>query len=227
MTHPNEHLFETLWLEASKTLDATRPEAADEELRMLLWRKQEWHNWFRWWVCRKGRDWSKPAVILLLAGGFAALVYYGIQTRHWYATAGGIVAWFTVVNLSFFIYFGLTLPGPPLPWPHPPQAAKKVRAEFGLYPAGYERRKLARVWLRIKAVEGPAHRFELTFNELPSDLAQLLTKQTQYRMHHGDAPLTHAVLETVSESDITKAPFKILAWQWQEKSPVPFDRYGK
>lgn len=228
MTQPNEHHFESLWLEAANTLEAVRPGPAEESARLRLWRQQEWHNWFRWRVCRKGWDWSKPGVILLLAAGFGWLVNYGLQTGRWYNTAGGIVLWFTVVNLSFFIYFGLTLPGPPLPLPAPLHAGRKVRAEMGLYPPGYERRKLARVWLRIHAPEGAAHRFEITYGKLPEDLAHLLIKQTRSRMHGGDAPLTRVVVETLHvdrvQIDRGTSPLAILGWQWKENEKAKFDR---
>src|SRR5437764_34690 len=126
-----ENVFATAWSSASPTC-APLSSPADEARRIDLWRRQEWHNWFRWSLCRKGFDWSKPIVIATLAVGFGALIIYGYMYDRWYITAGGIVGWFTVVNLAFFAYFGLTLPGPPLPLPGPVQPGH-YRAEMGLY----------------------------------------------------------------------------------------------
>jgi len=226
---PDAASFEKLWSEAAEKLHATRPGPAEELARIALWRQQEWHNWFRWRICRKGFDWSKPGVILLLALGFGALVAYGFRTGAWYVTAGGVVAWLTVVNLSSFVYFGLTLPGPPRTVPAPLKSGEKLRAEMGLYPPGYERRKLARVWLRMQADDGgSAHRFELAFAKLPNDLEKLLAAQTTWRMQRGDAPLTQAVVETLAESraeiDAGTRPVKIVAWRWEEKGLAGFER---
>ncbi|HLX62212.1 MAG TPA: hypothetical protein VKX17_13105 [Planctomycetota bacterium] len=226
---PSGESFDKQWSAAAAHLVATRPSSADDSARIALWRKQEWHNWFRWRLCRKGFDWSKPAVILLLALGFGVLVAYGFRTGAWYVTAGGVVAWFTVVNLSFFVYFGLTLPGPPLALPAPVKSGEMIRAEMGLYPSGYERRKLARVWLRIQADDGgPAHRFELTFAKLPDDIEKLLGAQTTWRMQRGDAPLTRAVVDTLAvsraEIDAGAHSVKIVAWRWEEQGLAGFER---
>src|SRR5262245_40140216 len=127
---PDEKTFDSEWSAAAERMAAFRTHAAEAECRIELWKQYEYHNWLRWRICRKGFDWSKPGVILLLAVGFALLVLYGVNTGRWFVTAGGIVAWFTVVNLSFFTYFGLTLPGPPLPLPKPEKPFVKFRAEM-------------------------------------------------------------------------------------------------
>lgn len=198
--------------------------------RLELWRRQEWHNWFRWRVCARGRDWSKPVWIALLAGGFAALIAYGFKTDRLYVTAGGCVLWFALVNLGFFAYFGLTLPGPPLPVPGPFPAGLRVRAAMGLYPPGYERRKLARVHLRVPAPQGAAWRMELAFAQLPADLAGLLKRQETWRIQRADAPLTQAVIETLpvtrEQIDAGAQPVRIVAWQWDEQALDPFRRQG-
>lgn len=198
------------------------PDAAVEARRIQLWRKQEWHNWFRWWLCRKGFDWSKVIVIGALVVGFAALISYGFIYDRWYVTAGGIVGWFTLVNLSFFVYFGLTLPGPPLALPGPVPEGR-YRAEMGLYPAGYERRKLPRIWLRIGSL-----RFEFAVQQLDPDLASLIKEQTLWRMQRGDAPLTQAVVEfstvTREQLDSGVIPVRVIAWNWNPQSLEPFNR---
>lgn len=226
--YPDQKLYDAEWAGAGDWMEAFRAHPPEEETRIELWRRQEYHNWLRWRICRSGFDWSKPGVILLLAVGFAALVIYGSRTGNWFVTAGGIVAWFTLVNLSFFTYFGLTLPGPPLALPKPAKPNQKFRAEMGLYPAGYERRKLARVWIRVQANEGGAHRFEMAMETLPENLQKLLSAQQTWRMQRGDAPLTLAVVETETftrkEIDEGALPLRIVAWKWNEKGLVGFDR---
>ena len=226
--YPDADAFAALWRDAAERMHAFPGHPAEQETRTELWRKLEYHNWLRWRICRKGFDWSKPGVIALLTLGFAALVYYGVKTDNWFVTAGGIVAWFTVVNLSFFTYFGLTLPGPPLALPKPAKPYEKVRAEMGVYPAGYERRKLARVWIRAAATEGPAHRFELALHTLPEHLLKLMNAQATWRMQRGDAPLTSAVIETEPftrlEIDAGNLPVRVLAWKWEPRDLVGFDR---
>jgi hypothetical protein len=213
---------------ALESLPGAAPKAGDLETRIEQWRREEWHNWFRWRVCRKGFDWSKPVWLLLLAGGFAALIYYGITTGKLFITAGGIVAWFTIVNLGFFTYFGLTLPGPPRPVPGPFQPGMKIRATLGLYPPGYERRKLARAWLRFKSVDSTPLMLELAFPELPEELKNLIAMQSMWRIQRGDAPATEAVLETldVSREEINRGvhPVRIVAWRWDDQLLIPFNR---
>jgi hypothetical protein len=230
MTHPDEEKFQQLWRDAGDALEALRPEKDAREARIELWKRQEFHNWLRWRICRAGTDWSKPGVILLLALGFAGLVFYGTNSGSWYVTAGGIVMWFTLVNLAFFTYFGLTLPGPPLALPQPAKPWQAYRAEMGLYPPGYERRKLARIWIRVQATEGAAHRFELAMEkgQMPDDLAKLLEAQRTWRMQRGDAPLTQAIVETQSatrkEINAGKNQLKIVAWKWVEEGLKGFGR---
>ncbi len=228
LANPDEKTFDALWSESSERMEAFRPHPAEDETRIELWKAQEFHNWLRWRICRKGFDWSKPGVILLLAAGFGALVWYGSATGNWFVTAGGVVAWFTLVNLSFFTYFGLTLPGPPLALPKPAKPFFKYRAEMGLYPAGYERNKLARVWIRVQATEGPAHRFELADRNFANGVAKLMQVQQTWRMQRGDAPLALAVVETEPftrrEIDEGNAPIKVVAWKWDESALVGFDR---
>lgn len=156
--------------------------------------------------------------------GFAALLIYGIQTGKLYVTAGGVVAWFTIVNLSFFTYFGLTLPGPPLAVPE--VVAKKsehFRAEMGIYPPDYERRKLARIWLKIGG-----HKFEIACAMLPIALVKLMQAQQQWRMQRGAAPSTRAIVEatgaTREELNNGAAPFEIVAWSWDERALDGFRR---
>ncbi len=226
--YPDAQAFDALWSAAGERMDAFRPHPEEDETRIELWKIQEYHNWLRWRICRKGFDWSKPGVILLLLAGFSALILYGAQTGNWFVTAGGVVAWFTAVNLSFFTYFGLTLPGPPLALPKPAKPYEKYRAEMGLYPAGYERRKFPRVWVRVQSIEGPAHRFELAVAQVPEHLAKLLKAQTTWRMQRGDAPLIYAVIETETatrkEIDEGQSPLKVVAWKWNEKELTGFDR---
>ena len=138
------------------------------------------------------------------------------------------MAWFTIVNLSFFTYFGLTLPGPPLALPKPAQPNETFRAEMGIYPAGYERRKRPRVWIRVPAIDGAPHRFELAPGSLPEHLQKLMSAQTTWRMQRGDAPLTSAVVETDvftrREIDSGEMPIKVVAWKWDPTGLVGFDR---
>ena len=68
-THPDEKAFEAEWAGAGERMDAFRAHEAEQETRIDLWRVQEYHNWLRWRICRKGFDWSKPGVIGLLALG--------------------------------------------------------------------------------------------------------------------------------------------------------------
>jgi hypothetical protein len=217
--------FNQLAATALDTLSGPRPGAAEAVARMALWRSQEFHNWFRWRVCKGGFDWSKPAVIGLLILGFGALIVYGSVTGKWFVTAGGVVLWFTAVNLSFFTYFGLQLPAPPRPMPGPFQPGQFVRAEMGLYPAGYERRKLARILLRIKAPDEPAWVIELAMKNLDAELSDILSRQSLPRMHGGDAPLMNAIVETLpvtrEQIDGGEAPVKVVAWKWDEQQIQP------
>ncbi|MEI6232395.1 MAG: hypothetical protein WCT04_05050 [Planctomycetota bacterium] len=228
MIHPDEKAFDAMWAGAGERMDAFRAQEAEQETRIELWRAQEYHNWLRWRICRKGFDWSKPGVIGLLALGFGALIVYGMQTSNWFVTAGGIVVWFTAVNLSFFTYFGLTLPGPPLALPKPVRPNEKYRAEMGVYPAGYERRKFSRVWIRVQSTDGEPHRFELALHTLPGHIQKLVAAQTTWRMQRGDAPLTLAVFETETftrrEIDAGEIPIKVVAWKWNPTGLIGFDR---
>lgn len=229
LSYPDADAFAKMWADAADNMQAFPAHPVEQESRIELWKRQEYHNWFRWRICRKGFDWSKPGVIGLLALGFGWLIYYGLATGNWFVTAGGIVAWFTVVNLSFFTYFGLTLPGPPLALPKPVKPCEKVRAEMGLYPAGYERRKMARVWVRVNDGAGDSHRFELAMHALPGHLQRLLNDQTTWRMQRGDAPLTLAVVETQTftrrEIDEGNLPVKVVAWKWAPNELIGFDRH--
>jgi hypothetical protein len=207
---------------ASERLDGPRPGPPEELARVRLWREQEWHAWFRWRLCGRGGagiDWSKPIWLGLLTLGFAALVFYGWATGRWFVTAGGVVAWFTVVNLAFFTYFGLQLPGPPAPVPGPFAGGVSVKATMTLYPPGYNRRKLARIRLRIEAANGEPFPIELAVRELPADLQDLLKRQEQTRIQRGDAPATEAIVETLpitrEQIDAGEAPVRIVAWLWR------------
>ena len=223
-------VFERAWVLAQDTLAGERPGHSEDDARIVQWRREEWHCWFRWRVCRKGFDWSKPASIGLLTLGFAALVYYGFATGRMFVTAGGVVAWFTVVNLGFFTYIGLTLPNPPLAVPGPFQPGLRIRAKMGLHPPGYERRKLARVWIRIPAAAGerPDWLFELAYSVLPEDFKELLKRQETWRIQHGNAPATDVVIETLpvtrEQIDTGSHPLKIIAWKWDEQSMQAFKR---
>jgi hypothetical protein len=213
---------------AAQRTSGQQPTASDDAARLEQWRRDEWHGWFRWRVCRSGFDWSKPVWILLLAAGFAGLIYYGYATNKLFVTAGGVVLWFTIVNLAFFTYFGLQLPGPPrtVPGPFPP--GQKLRAQMGLYPAGYERRKLARVWLRIDSDAGKPWLLELPFPALPAELQALLLRQQAWRIQRADAPLTDTVVETlpVTREQINAGahPVRVIAWHWDEQKLRPFGR---
>jgi len=205
------------------------PRAGDSEIaaRIAQWKRDEWHAWFRWKVCGQRSDYSKPVWIGLLILGFAGLIAYGSVTSRWFITAGGIVAWFTLINLAFLTYFGPQVP-PPRAVPGPYEAGVSVRATIGLYPAGYDWRKLPRVWVRMPSTEGPPHLLALTFHALPEELAALLKKQQTWRIQRADAPATQAVIETlpVSRAQIDSGahPVKIVAWRWDEHSLEPFDR---
>jgi hypothetical protein len=220
--------FDSIFRDAVESLNGPALPPDAEEARIALWRRDEWHNWFRWRVCRKGFDWSKPVWIGLLVIGFAALIIYGLTSGKLFITAGGVVLWFTIVNLGFFTYFGLILPGPPKPVPGPYESGLKLRATIGIYPPGYETRKLARIWVRIKNSTGEFWRIELVFAQLPEDLAQLMSKQQMWRMQRGDAPATQAIIETLSvsraEIDAGVHPLKVIAWRWDEQSLEPFNR---
>lgn len=187
-----------------------------------MWQRQEWHGWFRWWLCGRGVDWSKPIWIGLLLLGFISLAMYGYATGRWFVTAGGVVAWFTLINLSFFTYFGLSLPGPPRAIPGPFPEQQRVKAILALYPAGYERRKLPRLLLRISQPSGGAAVVELPVARLEPELATLLERQAQTRIQRGDAPATDAIVETLrvtrEEIDAGAAPLRVLAWRWDETS---------
>ena len=230
--YPDAQAFDALWSAAGERMEAFRVQPAEDETRIELWKKQEFHNWLRWRICRKGFDWSKPGVILLNAAGFLALVLYGFRSGNFYITAGGIVAWFTLVNLSFFTYFGLTLPGPPVPLAFPAHVLEtpelRYRSEMGLYPAGYERRKLARVWLRLRDKDGGTLRFEMAFGELPAELRTLVKAQSMWRMQRGDAPLTRAVVKPSGASreqiDAGAKPLDVVAFHWDEQALVGFER---
>ena len=229
MTYPDEKNFEALWVAAADHCAAQLPAAPEQIQRIALWRSQEFHNWLRWRMCRMGFDWSKPGVLVLNAAGFAALVAYGFKSGNFHITAGGIVAWFTLVNLSFFTYFGLTLPGPPQALPEiRAEKGARFRAELGLYPAGYERRKLARVRLRIKRADGSTLRFELAFAKLPAHLQSLVEQQSQWRMQRADAPLTRAIVQSTgaarAQINAGDLPFEIVAFSWDEKSLQIFER---
>ena len=220
--------FTTAWNAAAENFGGPRPPEPSAAPRLAQWRREEWHNWFRWRVCRGGFDWSKPVWIVALAGGFGALIAYGLLTGRLFVTAGGIVAWFTAVNLAFFSYFGLTLPGPPRAVPGPFEPGQPVRASIGIYPAGYERRKRARVWARVPSADGPPWVFELPFESLPGDLAKLMERQATWRIQRADAPATQAVLETLlvarAEIDAGAHPVRITAWSWDEQALTPFGR---
>ncbi|MBI3832545.1 MAG: hypothetical protein HY291_23685 [Planctomycetes bacterium] len=196
-------------------------------MRIALWRRQEWHDWFRWRLCLKDRDWSKPLWFVTLAGGLAALVLYGLFTERWFVTAGGIVAWFTLVNLGFFSYLGLRTRRPPLPVPGPFEPGQRIRARMGIYPPGYDGRTLARVWLKIASASGGEWIFELAYPEgMPGDFAALVKRQETFRMQRGDAPAMRAVCETAAltrvQIDTGAYPLKAVAWDRDEKSAEPF-----
>lgn len=192
-------------------------------MRIELWRRQEWHDWFRWRLCLKNRDWSKLIWFVTLTGGLAALVLYGMNTERWFVSAGGIVVWFTIVNLGFFAYLGLRTRNPPLPMPGPFEPGLRVRARMGIYPSGYDGRARARVWLKIANASGGEWICEMACPDgLPPELAGLIQRQETFRMQRGDAPSMRAVCETVTltreQIDAGAHPLKAVAWDWDEKS---------
>ena len=214
---------------AAQFVAGQAPSPADDAARLQQWQREEWHGWFRWHISRRGFDWSKPVWIFLLAAGFGGLIYYGYAYNRLFVTAGGIVLWFTLVNLAFLSYFGLVPPGsPPRTVPGPFEPGQKVRAEMGLYPAGYERRRLARVWLRIQAPSGPPWLLELACPELPPELQALLERQKAWRIQRGDAPKTQAVIRTlpVTREQINAGvhPVEVVAWSWHEEKLEGFGR---
>lgn len=219
------------WANARELLAGPPLPASAAETRIALWRAQEWHDWFRWRLCLKGFDWSRPIWFVVLAGGLGSLIAYGALTGKLFITAGGIVAWFTVVNLGFLSYLGLRTRRPPMPIPGPFAPGQRVLARMGVYPAGYDGRKLARVWLKVPAETGadrPSEWLvELAFPQgLPEDLAATMRSQETFRMQRADAPAMRAVCET---QDVTRAaidagahPLKVLAWTWDAKSSEAF-----
>jgi len=206
--------------------------------RLKLWRHQEWHDWFRWRLCLAGFDWSKLIWLGALGIGFVVLLAYGSVTARWSLTAGGIVAWFTVINLGGFVYMGLLPRRPPLPVPGPFEPGRNVRVRLGLYPPAYDGRKLARIWLRMPVYDETVQStggtekewlFELTCPAgLPQEFEDLVKQQYPFRLHRGDAPSMQAVCETrvVSRAEIDSGthPLKLLAWRWDEQSAVLFGR---
>lgn len=221
--------FEALWAQAAARLSGPALPSDAQERRLALWRAQEWHDWFRWRLCLKDRDWSKPIWFTVLAGGLGGLVLYGLANGRWDVAAGGIVAWFTVVNLGFFAYLGLRTRRPPLPLPGPFAPGLRVQARMGVYPPGYDGRTLARVWLRLPASEAtsPEWLCELSFAAgLPETLAQIARAQETFRMQRGDAPDMRAVVETVAllrdQIDAGCHPVKPLAWSWDQTSTETF-----
>jgi len=203
------------------TLSGPSIGSAERAARIELWRKQEWHGWFRWWLCARGTDWSKPIWIALLVLGFAGLVLYGQLTGRWFVTAGGVVGWFSFVNLSFFTYFGLSLPGPPLPVRGPFAPGLRVAAKMQLYPAGYNRRKLPRMWMvAATEIEGEVIAMELAVAKLDPELHALMEQQQQTRIQSGDAPTVDVILETLpvsrAEIDGGAMPVRVIAWSWDE-----------
>jgi len=219
--------FDPLYSRAREHIPGPRTGPAEDAARVEQWRRQEWHAYFRWKLCGGKRDYSKLIWIALLIAGFAGLIAYGMFTQRWFVTAGGIVVWFTLVNLAFLTYFGPQVP-PPRAVPGPFEATQLVRAKIGIYPAGYEWRKLPRVWVRMASPDGPPHVLALVFDELPRDLYELMKKQETWRIQRADAPLTDAVVETLAVSregiDSGAHPVKIVAWRWNEQALEPFDR---
>lgn len=215
------------------------PGDAEREARLALWNKQEWHDWFRWRFAKSGFD--RPVWLIVLAGGMAGLIAFGLSTSRWEITAGGVVAWFTLVNLGFFSYLGLRPPVPPRPVPGPFLPGRPVRAILGLYPAGYDRRPLARIWLRIPRApdmandeddSAPEWLLELAVAEgLPPEFAELTEKQKTFRIQRADAPAMTAVCEVVKLSrtqiDAGELPLRIVAWNWDEQSTKIFGRPGR
>src|SRR5256885_1627972 len=117
--------FDAAFAVADEKIRGQRPGQESERARIELWRREEWHGWARWKMCRNGFDWSKPAWIFLLTAGFAGLCYYGYATGRLFITAGGVVVWFTLVNLALLAYFGPLMP-PPRTVPGPFESGKKV-----------------------------------------------------------------------------------------------------
>ena len=211
--------FERYAVRAAEQLDGPRPGAEESAARVRLWRAQEWHGWFRWRLCGRGFDWSKPIWLGLLTLGFAALALYGWATGRWFVTAGGVVAWFTFINLAFFTYFGLSLPGPPPAVPGPFAPGLIVKAALTLYPAGYNRRKLPRMRLRIAAQNGEAWLIELAVGNLAPEFRDLLKRQETTRIQRGDAPETQTLVETLpvtrAQIDAGEPPLRVVAWRWE------------
>ena len=128
------------------------------------------------------------------------------------------MGWFTVVNLSFFTYFGLSLPGPPPPVPGPFTPGLRVAAKMQLYPAGYNRRKLPRMRLLVASPAGDSEVLELATAKLDPELQTLMEQLQQVRIQSGDAPTVDVVIETLpvsrAEIDGGVAPVRIVAWSW-------------
>ncbi|MCZ7649412.1 MAG: hypothetical protein M5U26_29835 [Planctomycetota bacterium] len=225
--------FEARWARAAEALDGPEPGADAARARLDLWRRQEWHDWFRWRLCARGFDWSKPLWFAVLAGGLFGLVYYGALSGRWEVTAGGVVAWFTLVNLGFFVYLGLRTRQPPPPHPGPFAPGVEVRAEAALYPAGYDGRTLPRLLLRVprRGAESP-WLLELPFSSaqpLPLEFAELIARQATFRMQRGDAPKLRAVCQaatalTRAEIDAGAHPLMVVAWVWDEQRVETFGR---
>ncbi|MBE7465325.1 MAG: hypothetical protein HS116_17750 [Planctomycetes bacterium] len=224
--------FQAAWDRAAPALRGpeTPPEAFHQRLK--LWRSQEYHDWFRWWLAGRGFDWSRVLWFGVLSAGVLYLVYYGYATQRWEVTAGGGVAWFTLVNLGFFIWLGLRTRRPPLPIPGPFEPAQTVRAEAALYPPGYDGRRLARLFLRVpRENAAEAWLLELTWppeNPLPAAFTQLIAAQERTRIYAGDAPKFSAVCVTQS---VTRAgvdqgahPLQAIAWKWDPQSRELFGR---
>ena len=110
---------------------------------------------------------------------------------------------------------------------------------MGLYPPGYDGRKLARIWLRIPMptggeVQGPGSTasvwlIELAIPEgLSAELGALIKRQETFRMQRGDAPAVAAVCEvrevTRAEIEAGAHPLRVLAWHWEEASVESFGR---
>lgn len=219
--------FDAEFAAAQERIGGARPSPADDAARLEQWKREEYHGWLRWRTCRGGMDWSKPLWIVLLTAGFAGLCYYGYSSGRLFVTAGGVVAWFTLVNLSLLTYFGPLMP-PPKTVPGPFEPGRRVRAQIGIYPPGYEWRKRPRVWVRMAAAEGQAFVLELTFAKLPEELQTLMKRQEFWRIQRADAPATSAVVETlpISREQINAGehPVKIVAWSWDEQKLETFDR---
>ena len=219
--------FPQLYAVASPALPGPRTTALDDAARIELWKAQEWHGWNRWRICRRDRiDYSKPVNIGLLVAGFGLFIGYGVLTGKMFVTAGGVVFWFAAVNLFFFTYFGLSLPGPPRAIPGPFTPGTRFRAIIGLYPAGYERRKLARLWIKLPSDHGEPWLIELPIEKYPPDLHSLMERQATWRIQRADAPATEAVIETRpvtrEQIDAGEPPLKVLTWRWDETALTGF-----